>query len=66
MEKIQERYALDRLGWFTHTELIYSKELSKKLREFQVKGGYVWACRFEGGTDYYPQDYLKKVATENK
>ena len=37
MEKIQERYALDRLGWFTHTELIYSKELSKKLREFQVK-----------------------------
>ena len=33
---------------------------------FQVQGGYVWACRFEGGTDYYPQDYLKKVATENK
>ncbi|QGZ16381.1 hypothetical protein Hena1_02310 [Erwinia phage Hena1] len=24
--------------------------------------GYVWACRFKGGTDYYPQDYLKKVA----
>ena len=33
---------------------------------FKVQGGYVWACRFEGGTDYYPQDYLKKVATEQK
>lgn len=31
---------------------------------FKVNGGYVWACRFEGGTDYFPQDYLKRVETK--
>lgn len=30
---------------------------------FQVSEGYVWACRFEGGVMYFPQDHLQKVAS---
>lgn len=37
MDKILERYALDRLGHFDFSEVLYSRELSKKKREFKIR-----------------------------
>ena len=36
MDKIEERYALDRLGWYTHREVLYSNQVSKKMKQFQI------------------------------
>ena len=37
MDKLLERFALDRLGHFYYSEVVYSKELSKKKREFKIR-----------------------------
>lgn len=37
MDKILERFALDLLGHFDYSEVVYSKELSKKKREFKIR-----------------------------
>uniref|UniRef100_A0AAU8GF07 Uncharacterized protein n=1 Tax=Salmonella phage vB_SEnST11_KE22 TaxID=3161173 RepID=A0AAU8GF07_9CAUD len=37
MDKILERLALDRLGCFDYFEVVYTKKLSKKKREFKIR-----------------------------
>ena len=43
MTKEDERLALDDFGWFSHREVVYSKMLTKKLKEFQIE--YIRGCR---------------------